>query len=410
MERYGDIFKAISEFAAAHSEDDTDRLLLKASGIQDIDMRMAVNTILGKRKMKSKVPSWAGKDIVIPNSLNTEQCSSERCASYKAEVIRSLGAETVADLTGGLGVDSFFMAKVCREVFYFERDETVAAAAGFNFGRLGAGNIRVSNLEISSRNIIEVLEGCRPDIIYIDPARRGKSGERVFALSDYEPDIFGILDRLFEYCRYVIVKISPMEDIDAIFSSIPQCREIHTVSVDNECKELLLILDRDCTVPAEDRRRTAAALNKGTDYIISFSKNEETAFSPTMIMSADELHPGSILADPNRAILKSGGYSIFAKAASASKLDRSTHIYLVKDTIPGAARYFRILMVGKFDKKSVSSIVSACGGSAEVTAKNIPMTSDALRKKLKIKAGGPCHIWGCRVAGENILLLTEKLS
>ena len=182
-----------SEFILAHDSDDVSRLLLSKGRWPEVDVDLAVNTILSRRKLCSKVPEWhAIPDLMLPSPLSAEQCSSEETARYKAEVARrilsessgteSSGGGCIADLTGGLGVDSQAFSRVASTVIYNEMDPALAKAAGHNFPLLGMENVRISCEELSAGTLGTILSGDRPDILFLDPARRNETGKKVFLL------------------------------------------------------------------------------------------------------------------------------------------------------------------------------------------------------------------------------------
>lgn len=430
MEKNENILELTAAFASEHAGDDYDRLLFNASKYPGIDMPLAVDTISGRKRLSRKLPDFAAVDgLLYPGRLCTEQCSSGACAAYKASLVQSLvpGA-VVADITGGLGADACRMSRVCSRVVCFERNALLADCVRHNFKVLGRDNIEVRNEEVSQENIGLLLSASEASLVYADPARRNSGGGRTFSIRDYEPDITAFIGDVFRHCRYFLVKISPMEDLDSVFESLPQCREIHVVSYAGECKELLLVLDRDWPVPdadgeshvaVEKRKRVAVSLSDdGITDIFGFSKEEEAAASPSFLESADEIRPGMGLYVPSPAILKAGAYNLFAEKFSLTKLDVSTHLYLERPGedgevsgrsygIPGKA--YGIIDVFSFDKKGIAEVSGKIKGRADVTAKNIPLSSEELARRLKIKSGGGLHVWGCRAAGKNILLLAERL-
>lgn len=410
MEDVSDILERTAAFAMQHAGDDCDRLLFNASKYPDIDVPLAVDTIRARARMARKVPEYASADgLLYPGRLGVEQCSSSACAGYKARLVSGLaGGGVVADITGGLGVDDYFMSFVAGRICSFERDGLLAACAEYNFGRLGRSNIEMRNMEVSSANLGSLLAELRPDLVYADPSRRGRAGGRVFAIRDYEPDISDLLPQVFRHCRYMIVKISPMEDIDAVFNAIPRCREIHAVASSGECKELLLVLDRDFPdVPAAGRMRFAVSLGAEKDDVMALTKEQEASACPRLVDSADEIRPGMTLYVPSAAIMKAGAYGLFAERYGCAKLDVSTHLYVGGNAVPGPAKAYSILGTYPFDRKGLSSLASRLQGRADVTARNLPVSSEELSKRLKIKSGGGFHVWGCRAAGRNVLLLTD---
>ena len=238
-----------AQFILAHEGEDPAALALArdryASEVEDFDL--ALNTLEVRRKLRVKVPQWyAVPQLRFPFRLSGEQCSSAETARYKASVaLRALTREkTVADLTGGLGVDSWAFAQVASAVLYNEMRPELAAAASANFKALGLTNVRVSCAELRLGGLREILDGFTPDVIFLDPARRAADGRKVFRLEDCEPDVLQLLPELLAAAPRVLLKLSPMADITLVCKQLGYVREVHVVAADGECKELLLLLER----------------------------------------------------------------------------------------------------------------------------------------------------------------------
>lgn len=226
----------LKQFIRAHLTDNTDKLLLAASRFPGIDIRFAIDQIIARRQIQHKLPFWYEQDeLIYPSRLSTEQCSSEQTALYKQQLLRG---NTVCDLTGGLGIDTFYFAQKAGNVIYVERFPEYCTAAQHNFKVLNTSNIHI--IHSDACDIIQTLQA---DTFYLDPARRGNGNKRLFALTDCEPDILQLKPLLLERARRVIVKISPMADPEETLRLLPETREIHILAVRNECKELLFILE-----------------------------------------------------------------------------------------------------------------------------------------------------------------------
>ena len=209
-----------------------------------------------RQRLQAKVPEWAGvlPELQLPARLNVEQCSSSAAARYKAELAARIlqGADgsglagpvtgRIADLTGGLGVDAWAFSAAAEEVLYNEMDPVLCEAVQANFALLGVRNAVFRNTEVRPGIIREILGGFRPNLIYLDPARRSDTGRKVFRLEDCRPDLMALQDELFSVCPQLLVKLSPMADITLLRRRLKGVREVHIVSVDGECKELLLQL------------------------------------------------------------------------------------------------------------------------------------------------------------------------
>ena len=236
-----------AEFILAHDGDDLGRLALArdrfAEDVADFDL--ALNTLEARRKLRDKVPQWwAVLSLRYPLRLSAEQCSSAFTASYKAAVAAGFAAGRIADLTGGMGVDSWAFAQVFEEVLYNEMRPELAAAAEHNFKELGLTNVLVSNCELVPGGVAAVLGDFRPDVIFLDPARRAADGRKVFRLEDCQPDVLQLLPELLDACPKLILKLSPMADITLVCKQLGCVCEVHVVATDGECKELLMLLEK----------------------------------------------------------------------------------------------------------------------------------------------------------------------
>lgn len=412
------------------------------------DAERVISTLAVRKKLKDKVPQWfAEPSLVYPKPLAGEQCSSSATAFYKASLLRSLAASAgksalrVADLTGGLGVDSWAFSQVAEEVLYNEMDAELADAARGNFAALGRTNIRVSCAEITPDSLPSVLGDFAPDVIFLDPARRSASGRKVFRLADCSPDLIALKDSLLRLCPYVLVKVSPMADIAQLGRELGDClKAVHCVAVGDECKELLLVLQSGTGRPrvAEDERKCSSQPVRTGLYAVQLpsvwdgSRMLRGAFS---LVSCDEEHPAtgtintyaildcsergeaSFLEDedalreagmlfvPGPALTKAGAFNLLCSRFGLRKLGHSTHLYVPSGSdLPAELRHlgkrYRICAVLPFDKTGIREAATRWP-KADVTARNLPLDSEGLRKRLGIKTGGAIHLFGFRADFRN---------
>ena len=401
------------EFVSKHLSDDTARLILDKGKWPDIDIETAVNCIESRRKLKGKVQEWYDNgDLIFPLRLSAEQCSSSATGHYKASLADRIAAEgswTIADLTGGLGVDSWFFSQRADKVLYNEMQTVLCRAANHNFKALGASNIIISNAKTERNSIAHILDGFQPDIIYMDPARRDEGGKKVFLIEECTPDVLTLKDEIFEICRHILIKLSPMADIRMVCERLgSKCREVHVVSSEGECKELLIWMDREweggygitaAELPSGFPERKAEALiftpeEEKTHYAGSASSLEEYIF------------------EPGKSLTKAGAFNMTSKVFNIAKLGKSTHYCTYNDPsktdlLKGYGKVFQILKYSPLDKKSIRE-TGRLYPKAEVTARNIPITSDALRKKIGCTSGGEVHIFGLKSDMEGALLIICK--
>lgn len=389
-------------FIATHAGDDLSRLLLAASRYPGIDIPFAVEQIAARRQIKEKLPSWYANDaLVFPARIAAEQCSSEQTALYKQRLVGE--SMQVCDLTGGLGIDSFFLSRKVKRLFYIERFPAYCEAARANFATLGADNIEVmegDSVELADR-LPEV------DVFYVDPARRGEGNKRVFALQDCEPDLPRLLPELFRRAPKVIAKLSPMADIQLTLDLLRDTTEVHVLSVKNECKELLFMLDRDA-----DKEQGVPLI-----HCVNFaSDGHEEQFSFRLTDEQNEIQNlseevKSYLFEPNASLLKAGAFKCVASRFNIKKLHVSSHLYTSDkpvEAFPG--RSFVIREVFPFNSKLCKSLSKEIP-QANITIRNFPLSVDELRKRTRIADGGSVYLFATTLAdGRKVLIKSEKFS
>lgn len=389
------------QFILEHSLDDVAALALARKRHSDFpEFELALSTLECRKKLKDKVPEWyALPSLRFPLRLSAEQCSSSETARYKASVAKADGASSaIADLTGGLGVDAWAFSRVFGKVLYNEMKAELSAAAAHNFRELGAGNITVRNCELKAGNLREVLDGFQPDVIFLDPARRNSSGRKVFRLEDCTPNVMELLPELLEACPKLLLKLSPMADITLVCHQLGHVKEVHVVAAGGECKELLLLLERGWSAPYSLRLYSSG----------SVLPLGEADLAWTGIPCIPEA--GWWLFDPGKALLKAGAFALPCYRFGMSKIERHTHIYVSPEPVPEQLRPFgrvlEILEVAPLDKRSLKEIGKKYG-KADVTACNIPLTSDELRRKAGMQDGAPLHLYGVKSAEGNLLLICK---
>ena len=404
-----------AEFIRAHETDDPVRLLLSRDKYPDIDMDVAVTTLEVRRKLRTKVPEWyAVPSLIYPSRLSGEQCSSSETARYKAMVCGSCTAPTngclkIADLTGGMGVDCWAFAQVAEEVLYNEMQLELAKATELNFRELGVKNVRFRNERVEPGKVAEVLDGFKPDVIFLDPARRTEDGKKVFLIEDCQPDVLGLLPELFAASRFVFLKLSPMADITMACKRLEHVKEVHAVASGGECKELLFLLDRE-----RSGGYSVTACENGKT--MTWTPDEE-ASSAALLPSAIPGGPGwngTVLFEPGKALAKAGAFNLPCARYGLTKLGHHTHLY-VGEAVPEAlepfGKVFDILETLPLSNRTMKE-AGRRWPQAEVTARNVPMTSDLLRRKLGCSSGGDIHLFGVRAdtasGAGNYLSVTKK--
>ena len=425
--------KKLTAFVQEHIGDDLTRLILDRKKWPDIDMDLAVSCIQSRRKLKGKVQEWfSNPDLIFPAGLSAEQCSSSATGIYKSGLALRIAdgkSFILADLTGGLGVDSWYFSKKASQVWYHEMQEKLCIAAEHNFQSLNAENIIVRNVISTPETIDEILSEARADIVYMDPARRGEGGKKVFLIEECTPDVLTLKEQIFRHCRHILLKLSPMADITMACSRLgTTCREVHIVATGGECKELLIWMDREW---AGEYTITAVELPSGYPDMdpatFSFcSSDEKIATASTgprndvMLSSRAESSLSSraqsrdlFLFEPGKAMMKAGCFNLIAERFGLMKLGVSTHYYVTEsaakaDELKPYGKVYMILSAQSLDKRSIKA-AGAAYPRAEVTARNIPMDTETLRKKLGVTSGDDAHIFGLKsdTLG-NLLLITRR--
>lgn len=385
---------SLQDFIARHESASTDDLLLHAQRYPGIDMAFAVNQIIARRHIKDKLPLWyCNQALVFPSRIASEQCSSEITASYKQQLIKG---ERVCDLTGGLGIDSWYFAQKAKEVIYVERSTEYCQAAVHNFKILKTENIQVINSDCR-----DILESIHTDTFYIDPARRSDTNKRLFALSDCEPNIIELKKILLQHSQRLIIKISPMADLTETLHLLPETTEIHILAVKNECKEILFVLEN---TPQKIQIHTLAFQNNECQQF-SFSPQEEKE-APLLLAEA----PGIYLYEPNSALLKSGAFKSIAVRNNLQKLHRHSHLYtsdIYCENFPGRKFIIRknIPFTGKLLKELRKDTPQA-----NISVRNFPMSVEQIRKTSGIADGGEIYLFATTLTDtRRFLLLCEKM-
>ncbi len=379
----------IQQFIRRHTDDDLRTLALSKNPFPSVSWNAILNQIAGRQKAKTKLPTWySAQNIIYPTRISVEQTSSEVTAQYKSKLV---SGESLADLSGGFGVDSYYFSKSVSEVFHCERDIELHQVAKHNFKALGSDNI---SCETESLQFLE-QSARKFDWIYVDPSRRSDAG-RVFILSDCEPNVIDLMPTYFNHTDKILIKAAPLLDITAALTQLNHVASVHIVAVKNEVKELLFSIDK--IYNSRPKFRTVNITPDSTDI---FDFDSDSALAPLAL-------PSTYLYEPNAAIMKSGGFEQIAIAFNLNKLHRNSHLYtsdvLVND-FPG--RIFKVdrpIGYTKSDMKELSSL------KANVTVRNFPDSVETIRKKWKIKDGGATYcFFTTDMNNDKIALICSKI-
>lgn len=394
----------LHEFILQHENDDTAALVLARDRWPGVDVALAAACIEARRKLRDKVPEWyADPRLVFPSPLGAEQCSSTVTARFKARIAAEAAGPLgrIADLTAGLGVDSWQFSLVAGEVLCNEMQPVLHEAAKRNFALLGCGNVRFSRTEVTPENIASVLDAFSPSLVFMDPARRS-GGRKVYRLQDCSPDVLALKDAVLERCP-LFLKLSPMADISLICKELGQVREMWAVQSGGECRELLALL-----VPgfSGDCRITAADAGGGAS--LSFFPAEERDAQAQAVTSVNDIR--GFLFEPGPALMKAGAFRLPCARFGLKGLGGGCHYYLSDSPLQepgGLGKWFRIEKAAPFGKAAMKEF-AALWPDAEVTSRAMPLSSDELRSRMKVRCGGPVHIFALGTAAGRLLISASR--
>ena len=384
----------VQQFLAEHLKGDIHRIALSKSPFENVSSRELAEQLDSRQRAEKKLPLWYNSPgIIFPPKLSIEQSSSELTAEYKSQLIKG---DKIIDLTGGFGVDTFFFSKSkkAKEVVHCEKNRELSILAGHNLSILGAENIRFVNSDS-----IEFLKATEEtfDTIYIDPSRRIES-KKVFMLKDTEPDVVTNLPLFLTKASRIIVKTSPLFDIQSGLSELPQVSEVHVVSVKNDCKELLWVIDKDFAGEAEI---ITIALNASAKRIFRFKISDEKSLKLNSYSA-----PIKYLYEPDVALLKAGCFKSITKTFSVLKLHQHSHLYTSENLVadfPGKV----------FDVKTATDYKQFIKENqlkkANVISRNFPHSPDELKKKHKIADGGLDYLIFTTVFPNNLQVIQARL-
>ncbi len=376
---------AVQRFLLEKANADPRKIALTKSPFEKVSSSELAIQIESRQKAKKKLPLWFNSDaIYYPPAISIEQASSETTALYKSKLIPK--NSTVIDLTGGFGVDTFYFSLRAKSAVHCEINTQLSEIAAQNAKRLGRNNIQFINGNgidyIISNNTFY-------NTIFVDPSRRVNT-RKVFKLDDCEPNIIQYQNELLNKSQQVIIKTSPLLDISLSISQLNHVKEAHIISLKNECKELLFVLEKGFT---DTPLIHATLLNDKNEYTFSFFENEEKE-------AAFQIgEPVQYLYDPDVALLKAGCFKLIAQRYKLKKLNLNTHLYTSNERIesfPG--RLFKIKEVLEYkDFKKTKTILSA-----NVIAKNFPVNTESLRKKHKIEESENDFIFFCKTSNDKL--------
>jgi 16S rRNA G966 N2-methylase RsmD len=383
---------AETAFIREHLHDNPGELILKAGKFKGLDVKKLAGQIQSRQKALKKLPEWsANESLIFPPALSVEQCSSEATAHYKAGVV---SGNTLIDITGGMGIDCYYMSRSFSKVHYFEQQPEVASTAAYNFTQLGASRIHVHTGE----SLHALQDGLTADWLYADPARRDANKEKVIRLADCAPDVAGNSALLLNAAPNILIKTSPLLDIDLASKELQKLKEVHVIGYEQECKELLFVLDRE--MPEQDFKIRVLIINSAgwPVHQLDFDREEERDASVTYSK------PLGCLYEPHAAVLKAGAFKTLCRRFNVQKLAVHSQLYTSEDLVNGfPGRSFQIVAVCKPDIREISQHIP--GDKANITTRNFPAKPEELRKKWKLKDGGDHYLFATTLADQTKVVI-----
>jgi 16S rRNA G966 N2-methylase RsmD len=368
-------------------------LVLEHHKYPDLDIKKLANQINIRKKATSKLPTWSNNDaIFFPSTISWQQCSSEYTAKYKAQLLKG---KTIIDLTGGFGVDVFFFAQMFEVVTYVERDTELSEIVAYNYKVLNQKNIKIMN-----QDSLGFIENHKPvDVIYLDPARRDAQQQKIITLEDSTPNILEIQEMLLSKANYILLKTSPMLDIHKAIKDLKKVESVHVVAVENECKELIFVLNKNADA---NINLTCVNIQRDGKMDISEAKWEES-------INLEYSMPNSYMYDPNKAIHKGGIFNKVGRDFDVKKLSANTHLYTSEKLVADfQGRIFQLEKILKPQKKEIQKYL--INGKANLITRNFPESVANLKKKWTINDGGNTYLLAVTLENaQKVVLLCKKI-
>ena len=406
---------ATRDFIEKHLKDDVRQLALQKFP-DDVDKMLALNQIEARQLLSKKVPSWASNpDLLFPKHLSIEQCSSELTAKYKVSIIE--GGDVFVDLTGGLGIDSYFLSEKFKTSYYVENQNELCELAEHNFEVLGR---KITVVNSDAETFLNDLTSRRDNacvVLYLDPARRDIYNRKMVSLHDCSPDVVDLVETHGRASQQFLIKASPMLDISLITNELQNISEIHIVSVKNECKEILIKIEPGfereikyfCVDLRQDLQDFSSVISTGakrSGEIFDFSESSETsAFSKFATTIKHYLY------EPNASIMKSGAFKLISQRFGIEKLHVNSHLYTSDNLIPDfPGRIFEVVGFAPFNKIIKKELLKDIT-EASVATRNFPLSANELRKSLNLKESDKNFVFGTTLVGEKkVVILAHRQS
>ena len=371
----------VRQFIQTNIKEDPVNLVLQANKFPDLPIREIADQIASRQRAAKKLPEWYGNErVIFPPRQNLEQASSEVSARFKARFFKG---KKMLDLTGGTGIDAFYMSENFEALTMVEPNPELCDLIRHNFSVFGR------KVEVHQKTAEEFLESCTEsyDMIFLDPSRRTDGNNRVFGLSEYVPNVLELKPRLFELSEHVFIKASPMVDITQASRELGNVKKVITLAVQHEMKDVLFIMQKEWV---DEPMLESWNLTHSGEQFLSGLKSEEK------VEGVEYAEPESYIYEPNSAIRKAGLFKTVASAFHLKKLHPQTHLYTgteLKNDFPG--KIYELIEFIKPDKKSLKKRFKE--GKVNVMAKNYPLGANEIKKKFGLKDGGEETLVFCEI-------------
>jgi len=392
----------VQDYIFNHEAEDEKNFVLKQKEVLGVPAAEIAQQLVGRRKAKAKLPNWyQTKRIIYPPSLNLEQSSSQATALFKAEIIQALlGDEKsiAVDLTGGLGVDSFYLSFKFNSFHYIEPNKELFEISRHNHLVLKAANITHHNT-LAEQFLNQTTFDF--DLVFIDPSRRDSKSRKIIRLADCLPDVTKLQQSILNRSRFLLIKTSPLLDIQQGLRELDYVKKVYVVSVENECKELLFLAEKNY---AGEISIEAVDLFQGGNMRSSLLFTPEAEKSAQVFFG----EPEKYLYEPHTSLLKAGAFKLISEKLHVKKLAANTHLY-TSDTLisdfPG-----RIFQIGVLNPEAGQLHKLLPNAQVNIVTRNYPLSVLELKKKLKLRDGGDKFLIGFSTNKKKHLALCTRVT
>ncbi len=387
-----ELSKEIIKWIEEHRNDDTTKLRLSCRKKDDASSyEFAIMQIECRKKAAKKLHNTLQvPHFIFPTTLSAEQCTSDDLAEFHSTLINE--GETILDMTAGLGIDAFHLAQKAKHITAIDLNEDVAHALSIN-----AKALNITNFTGINADSVEYLKNSTEhfDTIFIDPARRGDGGKRLFALTDCQPNVVEVLDLIKRHCDKLIIKASPMLDATQMLRELPETTDLYAIGTRQECKELVAVVD----FKNPKATPTLHCITNQCDFAYNHDVEVDAVAQYGNILDMKYIY------EPYPAVMKMQPSKTLSQQYNAIKLHQHTHLYASAPIIadfPGVC--YKIERIYPFSSRTIKEITKDYP-RANVAVRNFILSADELRKRLKIKDDNKYRLYGVTVANDDRLLI-----